>query len=175
MTTVIMKQTEDDVIIGWDAQASAGNERSSLVQPKAFERDGLVFGVAGTTLAMAMLKVMCIPEYDGEDPYSWLCGVFTPVLGEASAKAGLITKQGGTKYSLLAVVNGDVFSFDGSLSPSSTESGIHSVGSGSYFALGALHAGVTVMEALSVAATLDIHTGGTLTVTTASELVKGSK
>lgn len=43
---------------------------------------------------------------------------------------------------------------------------IHSTGSGSEIALGAMHAGATPEEAVAIAAKLDIHTGGDITVLT---------
>lgn len=168
-----MVQRRDDVVVGWDSQTSYGGQVSSLAQPKAFVVGGIVVGLSGTTKAMDVVRYMEAPEYDGSEPYSWLTQKFVPVL-EATVEGvpGLWNEEkDAVIFSMLAAVGGKAFLFDGLLSPSNFLDVNYAVGSGAKYALGALHMGASVMDALHTAAEYDVHTGGAMSVCNASSMI----
>lgn len=184
MTTMIMVQTPDDVIIGWDSQMTAGREKSGATTPKFFVKGGIVIGVAGTFAALDQIETMDLPDYDGSDPRRWIIETLAPrVRATLTDIPGVVGKDGSYgKVGVFAVVDGQAFEFDNLLSATQSTEGVYAMGTGGEYARGALiyimgtegyidRSGV--FEALAVASQIDIYTGGPLTVTSAANYLKG--
>lgn len=189
MTTLIMVQQADDVIIGWDSLATSGNEQASLVNPKAVVNNGIVFLVGGSTVAIDLIEELELPEYDGTSPRMWLIKHVAPKLREMVEENDFLTNsKGNINIGVLAVIAGQAFEFDGTFSPSQNTDGIYTVGSGGDYARGALYAlrnpfhdtGLTntdltredVLVALEAASAIDAFTGGALSVGAAKRYVE---
>lgn len=172
MTTVVMVQTADEVLVGWDSRQTRGNEVATQTQDKVFVNGGLIFGVSGTLRANELFRTLDF-EYNGADAYTWLTREFCPVVRDYVRQnpEGLQSEDGSWDFGLLMVVDGTVFGFDVWGTPYSTEEGVYTLGSGGDYARGALFSGANVSTALLVAAAIDPYTGGPVTVTTASQML----
>jgi ATP-dependent protease HslVU (ClpYQ) peptidase subunit len=62
------------------------------------------------------------------------------------------------RFQFLVAVGGSIFDVDQELVASKNDPGIYAVGSGSSYALGALHAGAQILEAMEIAARLTAYT-----------------
>ena len=71
---------------------------------------------------------------------------------------GVKEKEDGDLFSILLSINGQVFEIDQDYSVARRESGVYAIGSGADYALGALTVGASGMEAMQVAASLDVNT-----------------
>ncbi len=172
MTTIIALQREHDVDLAWDGQMTVGNQKHDLLTPKVWCQNGLVFGVAGLLRGADVLSVTEFPDYDGSDARKWLIRYLVPVMREVlKEEQGVMGEQGNVELDLFVVIDGTVYEFDGMLSPVSSGDGIYTLGSGGDFARGALVAGADILRALQIAAEVDPYTGGTLTVTSANEMI----
>lgn len=187
MTTLVLVQTKDDVIMGWDSLVTQSNEAGSIVNPKVFVNGELIFAVAGNTRALDLVETTPFPKYDGTDPRHWLIKNVSPVLWQIkdANDAYLSNESGGMAFSVLVVVAGQAFQIDSSGSPSQYHDGIYTRGSGGDYARGALYANKIqmpgneldesdVMLALEVAIDNDPYSGGALTVGFASKYLKAN-
>lgn len=179
MTTLIMVQTPDDVILGWDGLMTNGNESTMLVEPKFFVNNGIVYGLAGTKRASDLLAYEDLPAYDPigyPDRKKWIVREWIPVFRDLlAAEPALVDEDGRLAgCSIVMVVGGQAFELDNLLNAAQSIEGIYTVGSGGSFARGALFAGATVMEALHVAADIDPYTGGAFTVASAREYIRAN-
>jgi len=176
VTTIIMVQEEDDVLLGWDSLLSRGNESGVLVQTKFVENGGVVMGVTGGINALDMLQYSDLPEYEGQPARKWLVTTWVPAVWERVRELpGLTDEQGQVNFGLLAVVDGEGFEFDSLLSPYQLVEGIYTSGSGADYARGALFAGADVMEALQIACRIDPYSGGPTFVTHASNYLTSTR
>jgi len=176
MTTIIMVQLDDDVKIGSDSQTTAGGEVWNMTNPKVIVNNGIIIGTAGEMRLLDILEYTDLPAYEDDiDARKWMVTKFVPHLRAAFTKAEIkpMDEDGCYPIGLLVVVDGQVFEIDSSLAVGQVHSGLYSVGSGHEYALGALEAGATVMEALTIARNHDNGTGGELTVVLASNLLYG--
>lgn len=188
MTTIVAVQTGDDVLLGWDGRVTRSNEKYDDLTTKVFVKKGVIYACAGITRLADLIQYADFPEYDGGDARRWIVQVWVPVLRDLIAgDPALYDHEDGSleQSGILLVVDGEVFHFDSLLSPTTVREGIYGLGSGSDYAKGVLHYlkkdydrdntridGDDVMEALEVAAIIDPFTGGTLTVTTATALIR---
>lgn len=188
MTTLIMVQTPEDVILGWDSLMTQNNEAQSLVQPKFFVNGGIIYGVSGTLRAADIIETTEFPKYDAKkypDPRKWIIKEWTPVAMDALVgNPGLLDERGVLDgWNLMMVIGNQAFKLDTLLNPSQVTEGIYTGGSGGDYAWGALLYGqqlegideFVVLDALGVAACIDPYSGGTLTVTKASNYLASSK
>lgn len=177
MTTLVMVQTDDDVILGWDSLMTNGNEQTQNVAPKFWVQDGIIYGVSGLVRAGDVIESLDFPTYDGSDPRKWIIRKWAPVYREAVENQASLwndDKGGMRDFALFMVVGGQAFDVDGVFSPTQNSDGIYTAGSGSDFARGVLNNGGTVMEALSAAAATDAYTGGDLIAKSAKALLDES-
>lgn len=193
MTTVVMVQQADDVLLGWDSQLTRGNEAANLVCPKVFVQGDYVLAVSGALRAIDVIETLELPVYPGGvDKRHWLIKYFVPVIQEAAEKYDLIDKErNGWEFGLLLVLDGQAFTFDGAGSVYQTLDGIYTDGSGSDYAKGALLASRfdqlgrgngpvslttgDILLALRVASEVDPFTGGPLFAGGAREYLAGTK
>lgn len=175
MTTIVMKVAGGDVIAGWDSQSTNGSFPAGMVSDKVWVQGGLVYGVAGALRTSDAIQAIDFPPYDGSDPRRWLIRVWVPAFRDAVKDDPILfdAEEGCVKHvQILVVVGGEVFDIDSSLSPSQDVLGVYSIGSGAPYAMGALRSGSTVVDALSIAASCDVYTGGDLTATSVKVLLK---
>lgn len=193
MTTVVMVQQADDVLIGWDSQTTRGNEAANLIAPKVFVNGDYILAVSGPLRAIDVLETIELPEYPGVvDKRHWLIKYFVPVIQAAAVKFELIDKESeGWEFGLLLIVDGQAFTFDGGGAVYQTLDGIYTHGSGSDYAKGSLLSSRfdqinrgnhtielttgDVLLALQVSSEVDPFTGGPLFAGGARQYLKGTK
>ena len=176
MTTIIAIEHDSGVTIGFDSKVSYGWENADLEQPKVFANGEVIFGVCGDVLDANILRYADLPALgtDEWDVDRWVTNKLIPAMTaalkerNASAVSNSKIETGG---STLAVVRGRVYRIASDTAWTRHVDGRYAVGSGYQFALGALAAGASVHQALSVAASLDSGTGHRLRVIQAAELL----
>ena len=67
-------------------------------------------------------------------------------------------KEDGDLFSILIAIKGEVFEIDQDYAIARRSDGIYAIGSGSDYALGAMMAGVSGIEAMKIAESLDVNT-----------------
>lgn len=172
MTTIIAIQDGNEVTLAFDSLATGG-DKIQMLQPKVFVRNGVIFGVAGTALLSNELRYADIPEPTSapEDTDRWLTRELMPVIRGVVERL-MERSDGEYELHILVVVNGKAYEIGGNLGWVQNTEGVYAAGSGTPFALGAIAVGANATKALEAAAKCDPYTGGTLTTTTASELLK---
>lgn len=147
MTVIVGIPHNDRVYLGGDAQGTGQGSYDIRVEPKVWERDGLVFGSTSSFRAAQILRYRTtlpdLPE-DAEDDdalWPWLVNDFVDALREARRAAGSETKFGDGSESgpqfMLGVV-GRLFVVDTDYQVYEQPRGF-AVGSGSPEARGSLH------------------------------------
>lgn len=172
MTTIIAKETSNGVEIGFDSLCS-GYDAFELEQKKVFVNNGTIFGVAGRLLIATELKYADLPKAPS-DPNAvekWITARLIPkirqILNEIAPRRG----GDGFNMSILIVVHNKVYEISSDTGWHRRVDGIYTIGSGSPYAYGALHAGKSVAHALLAAKAADPGTGAELYVTTANEMI----
>lgn len=173
MTTIIAIESPHIVQIGYDSLAT-GHSSFDLEQPKVFVNNGVVYGVAGRLSLATELKHSQLPKLPapGTNLDSWVTSTLIPRIRTVLNRGGGRMGEDNFEISMLIVVNERVYQISGDLGWHRRTDGIYAVGSGSPFAAGALYSGSGIATALQIAKDSDPYTGGKLTVTTASKLLK---
>lgn len=172
MTTIIAKETANGVQIGYDSLCTS-YDSFDLEQHKVFVNAGMIFGVAGRLLISTELKHADLPTppADPSKVDKWVTARLIPklraLLNEIAPRRG----EDGFGMQILAVVHGRVFEISGDTGWHRRTDGLYAIGSGSPYAFGALSAGSSMRDALTIAASVDPGTGGRLTVTTDKEML----
>ena len=167
-----MIERDGDVEIAYDSRMSGGNNKIESVEHKVFANNGIVYGVAGSSAFLNATAHADLPQitvgYRAQEE-RYVTNALIPAIRKALDKA----EPGTTDHDvmILAVVNGKVFEISGTLGWTRSTSGQYSIGSGSFYALGAMSAGATVMQAVAISATHDHHTGDTIRGVNASALL----
>ena len=166
MTTIIMHETEDSVLIAFDSKVSGSSTQPStnysqkvFINPSA----DIILGVAGYLRAAQVLAYADLPAIDEHD---WDVDryVTMELLPAVYEIVNAYDDEDDTDYTqLLAVVSGRVYDLTGG-SWSRNQSGIYGIGSGSRYAIGAYAAGVDLAEAVEIAAEFDHATNDDVTV-----------
>lgn len=189
MTTVLAVQIDGDVIIGSDSLTTQGSISNTLTGPKFFAVGNVIYGVAGTTRLMDVLRFGGLPDYDSSvdgPAQEWIFQKWVPAFRDLLAAEPFLLEEDHSMESgnVFMVLEGVVYEMDSYYSWYESGSGIVVGGSGCVFALGALGVmqsrGDTigtdeVCEALQVAARFDRYTGGTIVATRASTFLAMSK
>ena len=175
MTTIIMKEHEGGVTIGFDAQTSAGYQNYESPVPKVIVNNGVIFGIAGDVLDANIIQYADLPSAEdaGWDVDRWVTNDLIPAVMQALVERHATSFENNkieTGNTILAAVKGRVYQIHGDTSWVRRTDGTYAVGSGSEYALGALRAGVDIREALDIASYHDMGTGGTMRVLQAEEL-----
>lgn len=172
MTTIIAKETNGEVTIGFDSLVSGG-EAFEMEQDKVFVNNGVVYGIAGRLLLSTEVKHahMPTPPANVADTDSWVSNVLSPKIRHILNTVN--PRRGDDSFSMqiLVVVNNRVYEIGSDTAWFRKIDGIYAIGSGSPYAAGALAYGASVKNALAIAAERDSYTGGRLTVTTARKLL----
>ena len=165
MTTVVAIQYPDRVMMIADSQInSAGQPYFHSDMVKIVERGKYLIGVAGRVVALQAIQNSWTPPslgtYKGK-LYNFVITKVIPSLKTFIDDSKLFSdkeKEDGDLFSILLSINGQVFEIDQDYSVARRESGVYAIGSGADYALGALSVGASGMQAIEVAALLDVNT-----------------
>jgi ATP-dependent protease HslVU (ClpYQ) peptidase subunit len=176
MTTVIALERDSKVDLGWDRQVTHGVRRIPG-DDKVFVNGGIIFGCSGDVLDSNILRYATLPDpgQSGWDVDRWVTRELIPAIRTALNTAEATTKRDSkvqTGNFALIVVTNRIYMLSSDLSWYRNTDGIYGVGSGSDFAIGAILAGATIDEALTIATKLDVYTGNDHQVATAAELLE---
>lgn len=166
MTTIIATQTDHGVVMIADSQInSTGKPYFHEDMVKIIERNRYLIGVAGRVVALQSIQNSWNPpslpaNYKGS-LYNFVITKIVPSLKMFIDESKMFSdkeKEDGELFSILLAIKGEVFEIDDDYSVARREDGIYAIGSGADFALGAMMAGAESMDAMQIAASLDVNT-----------------
>lgn len=174
MTTIVAKKNEDGTVdLGWDSQSTGGGEVHH-VEKVAEINNQFHIGVAGRTRYGNVLKYIEVPAlHDADiqtgnyDAAGYLITRVIPAwVEELQKQFGKVPDQAedwpwGVA---LVVLQGRIFRVEADFTVVESARGFDGIGSGSGYALGVLATGKGLKKALTVAAELDLYTGGELKI-----------
>lgn len=172
MTTIVGVQYEDRCIIGADNQVtdSIGRVFHHPNMVKISQRGAFLIGGSGEVqpcdVAQHLWKPPAPTAADKRNPYHFMIAKAMPSLRDCLKANGYNFDEpeskddSGPRFHFLIAVCGELFDISDDLSVCQTDTGYYGVGNGSSYALGALHAGASVLDALEIAARLDAYTSG---------------
>jgi len=177
MTTIAAIQGEGFTVIGFDSQISSDNRVYLLPNgiKKVSKNGNYLIGAAGDLRAVNLLADIPLPDAEnlsGVKLDKFVSTKLIPVIRGYFETNGY-TKDGNQEFDIILCVNGIVYEIADDYCWARDVAGIYGIGSGSSFALGALHsmvgAKVTVeeakaylKEAITISSYLDSGTGGTI-------------
>ena len=167
MTTIVGIQLSDGVIMGSDSlvTASNGDKYSHPSMVKISQRLHYLIAVSGDLEARDIIQHIWEPPTptvsDRKDIYHFAITKLIPSL-KSCFRDNDYRWQGGDddqqRFTCLVAVNGTLIEFSNDLSICLKESGHYGIGSGSAYALGALHHGASIEQALDAAVANDCFT-----------------
>jgi len=172
MTTIVAVQYEDRCVLAADNQVTDGSGRiyRHIDMAKISERGAFLVAGSGEVqpcdVAQHIWKPPAPTAGDKKNTYHFMITKVMPSLREALKANGYNfdeaqeKEDNGPRFHFLIAVNGEVFDIADDLSVCRTEDGLYAVGNGAAYALGALHAGSSVLESLQIAEKLDVYTSG---------------
>lgn len=144
MTVIVGLVHKNTVYMGGDS-AFVGGWYSLAVRPneKVFDREGVLFGVAGSARAINLLRYhMQVPSGPSEDLPGYMATVFVDAMRDCFKTGGYAKKENEVEditSSILVGINGRLFEFDSDYQVQEVI-GYSAIGSGGQVALGALYA-----------------------------------
>jgi ATP-dependent protease HslVU (ClpYQ) peptidase subunit len=165
MTTIVSVQTDDGVLFGADSQVTAPNGRkySARQMVKISERNEYIIAGSGECAPCDIAQHIWNPPKpntkDKKDLYHFMIASVVPSLKQCFKDNDYkVSDDDENSFSFLIAICGELFEIADDFSVSRDDSGFYGVGSGSSYAIGALHAGATVEQALMIAAKNDAFT-----------------
>ena len=166
MTTIIAVQRNDGVIFGADSQVTASNGRKYSAQSmvKISERNGYIIAGSGECAPCDIAQHIWLPPTptvkDKRDLYHFMIAKVVPSLKQCFKDNDykVNTDDDDNAFSFLIAICGELFEVADDFSISRDDSGFYGVGSGSGYAIGAMYAGASIEQALSIAALNDAYT-----------------
>jgi ATP-dependent protease HslVU (ClpYQ) peptidase subunit len=165
MTTIVSVQTDDGVLFGADSQVTAPNGRkySARQMVKISERNEYIIAGSGECAPCDIAQHIWNPPKpnakDKRDLYHFMIASVVPSLKQCFKDNDYkVSDDDENSFSFLIAICGELFEIADDFSVSRDDSGFYGVGSGSSYAIGALHAGATVEQALMIAAKNDAFT-----------------
>lgn len=168
MTTIIGVENADGCVIASDSRvAEGGKVYTHPEMVKAVERGSYIIGGAGDYRALQVVlhgwQPPLVNAKAKQNLYEFVINKVAPSLKTTLLEAGIDfgkTTDGDEKFELqlLIGINGSLFEIDSDFAVAMNDTGLYAIGSGGDFALGALHAGATVLDAMRIAA---INNNGT--------------
>lgn len=177
MTTIIGLQHSNGATLGYDSLCG-GDEKYEEETPKVFANNGIVYGVSGPLTLANVIRHSDLPDpHLGDcdwDVDHWVNATLVPAILDALERRKVLKFEDGKpdlEGAILVVVLGRLYEIDFDTSVSRRTDGRHAIGTGAPYALGALAAGASLREAIEVAASFDVNTGGSISVAMADELL----
>jgi ATP-dependent protease HslVU (ClpYQ) peptidase subunit len=168
MTTIVGVQNADGCVIASDSRvAEGGKVYTHPEMVKAIERGSYIIGGAGDYRALQVVLHGWTPPLVSakakQNLYEFVINKVAPSLKAALTAAGIeFTKSADNddkfELQLIVGINGTLFELDSDFAVAMNDTGLYAIGSGGDYALGALHAGVSVLDAMRIAA---INNNGT--------------
>jgi ATP-dependent protease HslVU (ClpYQ) peptidase subunit len=172
MTTIIGVQYEDRCLLLADNQVTddSGRIYRHPQMAKLTERGNFLIAGSGEVspcdIAQHIWNPPKLTARDSRDVYHFMIAKAMPSLRKCLTKNGYDFNEEhdkakeGARFQFLMAVGGELFDIDQDLAVMKNGNGFYSVGSGSSYALGALHAGAKPMKAMEIAAKLTAFTSG---------------
>lgn len=168
MTTIVGVQYKDHCVIAADSLTTADDGKKYLDprMTKIAERGSYLIAGSGDILPCDIAQyIWQPPNFTAKaksDIYGFMITKVMPSLRQCLRDNGYSfdddKKESG--FTFLIAVGGEIFDIDDDCSVSMQGDGIYGVGSGSPYAIGALHAGATPIEALQIAEKVSAFTAG---------------
>lgn len=167
MTTIVGIQLADRALIYADNQVTSSNRKyNHKAMTKITKRGDWHIAGAGEVAALDIAHHIWTPPTpttkDIKNLYHFVIAKVMPSLRECLANNGWDFKletEDAYRFRLLLMCKGEIFEIDDDLSVCLRDDGFYGIGSGHEFALGALHAGASPLQALEISAKLDLFTG----------------
>lgn len=166
MTTVIAIQHPNGVTMVADSQINSNGQpyfHPDMV--KIVIKGKYLIGVAGRVVALQAIQNSWTPPPLGahkDSIYNFIITKVIPSLKTFVDDAKIFSDKerddDADLFSILIAIKGELFEIDQDYSIARREDGVYAIGSGAGYALGALLAGATDMEAMKIAASLDVNT-----------------
>lgn len=177
MTTIVGVQYEDKCVLAADNQVTGetGRRYNHPDMKKISKRGEFLIAGSGEVQPCDVIQHQWNPPKitikDREDVYHFMITKVMPSLRKCLTNNGYDFSEGkvdgksdGGRFNFLIAVCGEIFDVADDLSVCRSGDGIYGVGSGSHYAIGALHAKVSPKKALEIACKLDINTSGPIQV-----------
>jgi 20S proteasome alpha/beta subunit len=166
MTTIIGVEYEDGCTLMADSRTtdSEGRIYSHPTITKLNKRGDFIIGGSGEASPCDIAQHLWIPPKltarDKKDLVHFMITKAMPSLRKCLIRNGYNFNESSSemRFQFLIAVGGYIFDVDQELVASRNDPGIYAVGSGSSYALGALHAGADIQEAMDIAAKLTAFT-----------------
>lgn len=170
MTTIIGIEYKDYCELLADSQVTDDNGRiySHPKMTKINERGSFLIAGSGEVspcdIAQHIWNPPAVTVKDKKDIYHFMISKVMPSLRKCLTDNGYNFDEAqdkakdGLRFQFLIAVNGQIFDVDQDLAVMKNDDGFYGVGSGAQFALGALHAGAKLLEAMNVATKLSAYT-----------------
>ena len=162
MTTIVGVQNADGCVIASDSRvAEGGKVYTHPKMVKAIERGSYIIGGAGDYRALQVVlhgwQPPLVNAKAKQNLYEFVINKVAPSLKKTLSEAGIEFNKpsdGDDKFELqlLIGINGSLFEIDSDFAVAMNDTGLYAIGSGGDYALGALHAGATIMNAMEIAA-----------------------
>jgi len=155
VTTIAVKRDESGIRIAADRQVTQGTYSESTTE-KVFARKGITFCGAGDLRALDIVQyAMKIPQFrdiDYRNANKWLVKHLVPALRKAFSDEDV-------ELDLLVITPDNTVRYIGAcFALTGLNQSQWALGSGTKFALGAMAAGVSAVEAVKVASQFDVYT-----------------
>jgi ATP-dependent protease HslVU (ClpYQ) peptidase subunit len=177
MTTIVAVQYKDKCVMAADNQVTSegGRRYNHPDMKKIAKRGAFLIAGSGEVQPCDVVQHMWNPPKlslkDSDDIYHFMITKAMPSLRKCLTDNGYDFnegKEGGKsgegRFNFLMAVSGEVFDIADDLSVCRSADGIYGVGSGSDYAVGAIHAGAKPEKAIQIAAKLDVNTSGPIQV-----------
>jgi ATP-dependent protease HslVU (ClpYQ) peptidase subunit len=162
MTTIVGVENADGCVIASDSRvAEGGKVYTHPKMIKAIERGSYIIGGAGDYRALQVVlhgwQPPLVSAKAKQNLYEFVINKVAPSLKTTLSEAGIEfikPSDSDEKFdlSLLIGINGSLFEIDSDFAVTMNDTGFYAIGSGGEYALGALHAGATVLKAMEIAA-----------------------
>lgn len=169
MTTIAAKVSNGKARIAWDSQVTAGSARSFGMNKVVKINDQFAVGISGHLRYGNLIhrtSINKIHPFDLKqadfDGYGWLLDEAIPSWMKAVKKdtENQPDEEAGVSYgTVLVVLANRLYTVDHDFSVSMHED-FTAIGSGSEFAITAMHLGKSARQSVVVATELDLYTGG---------------
>lgn len=167
MTTIIGLQLADRAVMYADNQVSSGNRKyNHRAMSKITKCGDWYIAGAGEVAPLDIAHHIWTPpspnSKDLKNLYHFVISKVMPSLRDSLRDNGYdfnASSEDDYRFRLLLAIRGEIFEIDDDLSVCLRDDGLYGIGSGHEFALGALHAGASPLQAMEIAAKLDLYTG----------------